>query len=213
MLELLEILVRGAFEYQGQKCSAASRAYIPQSLWPELEERLRAAMADIRVGDVRDFRNFMGALIDRAAFERLKSAIELAGSTSDHRLLVAGELDASRGFFVGPTLVRALDPRARMMREELFGPILTVFVYEDAALDEALRLCADTSPYALTGSIFARDRVAIESMAAALEDAAGNLYVNDKPTGAVVGRQPFGGARKSGTNDKAGSMANLARWA
>lgn len=206
-------LVRGAFEYQGQKCSAASRAYIPQSLWPELEERLRAAMADLRMGDVRDFRNFMGALIDRPAFERLKSAIELAGSTSDHRLLVAGELDASRGFFVGPTLVRALDPRARLMREELFGPLLTVFVYEDAALDEALRLCADTSPYALTGSIFARDRVAIESMVASLEDAAGNLYINDKPTGAVVGRQPFGGARKSGTNDKAGSMANLARWA
>lgn len=209
---LVVALVRGAFEYQGQKCSAASRAYIPRSLWPELEERLRAAMAEIHMGDVRDFRNFMGALIDRAAFERLKGAIELAKSTSDHRLLVEGKVDDSVGFFVGPTLVQALDPKARLMREELFGPILTAFVYEDEKLDEALQLCAETSPYALTGSIFARDRGVISAMSAALEDAAGNFYINDKPTGAVVGQQPFGGARKSGTNDKAGSMANLMRW-
>ncbi len=205
-------LVRGAFEYQGQKCSAASRAYLPQSLWPELRERLKALLAEVRMGDVEDFTCFMGAVIDREAYQRIRSELDLVDASADYSVLHGGRCDDRQGFFIEPTLVQTKDPKSRLMQEELFGPVLTVFVYPDEKLDEALSLCESTSPYALTGAIFARDRKAIAAMTLALRDAAGNLYVNDKPTGAVVGQQPFGGARASGTNDKAGSMANLLRW-
>lgn len=205
-------LVRGAFEFQGQKCSAASRAYVPESLWPGLRERLVRLTGEIKMGDPADFTTFMGAVIDRGAFESIKGYLDLARGSSEARILAGGRCDASTGFFVEPTLVETSDPRHRLMQEEVFGPVLTVFPYRDDRLEEALRLCDETSPYGLTGAIFARDRLAIAHMTRALENAAGNFYVNDKPTGAVVGQQPFGGARASGTNDKAGSMANLMRW-
>jgi 1-pyrroline-5-carboxylate dehydrogenase len=205
-------LVRGAFEFQGQKCSAASRAYLPQSLWPGLRERLVRLAGEIKMGDPADFTNFMGAVIDRAAFEGIREYLELARNSPETKILAGGRCDASAGFFVEPTLVETQNPRHRLMQEEIFGPVLTVYVYPDDRLDEALRLCDETSPYGLTGAIFARDRQAIVHMTRALENAAGNFYVNDKPTGAVIGQQPFGGARASGTNDKAGSMANLMRW-
>jgi 1-pyrroline-5-carboxylate dehydrogenase len=203
-------LARGAFEYQGQKCSAASRAYIPESLWPRLKERLIAHVASIRMGDPADFRNFMAAVIDRGAFDRVKGYLELA--KREAKVLAGGGCDDREGFFVEPTVVQTTNPRHRLMEEEIFGPVLTVFVYPDARLDDAVELCNTTSPYGLTGAIFARDRRAVAKLTAALVDAAGNFYVNDKPTGAVVGQQPFGGARASGTNDKAGSLANLMRW-
>jgi len=209
---LATALVRGAFEYQGQKCSAASRAYVPESLWPAVKERLVERTAALRMGDVEDFRNFMGAVIDRAAFDRISGYLALARGSSETRVLVGGEADPAQGWFVEPTVVETQNPRSRLMEEEIFGPVLTVFPYPDARLEEALRVCDETSPYGLTGAVFARDRRAIARMAKALENAAGNLYLNDKPTGAVVGQQPFGGARKSGTNDKAGSAANLMRW-
>jgi 1-pyrroline-5-carboxylate dehydrogenase len=205
-------LVRGAFEYQGQKCSAASRAYVPASLWPRLEERLLGMVAEIRMGEVEDFRTFMGAVIDRPAFERIGKHLAFARSASTARILAGGGADDRSGFFVQPTVVRTEDPRSPLMEEEIFGPVLTVWVYPDARLDEALDLCATTSPYGLTGAVFARDRAAVAEASRRLVDAAGNFYVNDKPTGAVVGQQPFGGARASGTNDKAGSIANLYRW-
>jgi 1-pyrroline-5-carboxylate dehydrogenase len=205
-------LVRGAFEFQGQKCSAASRAYLPRSLWPAIQERLLRLIGEIRMGDPADFTHFMGAVIDRAAFESIRGYVELARASPETRVLAGGGCDATTGFFVQPTLVETRDPRHRLMQEEIFGPVLTAFVYEDDRLDEALRLCDETSPYGLTGSFFARDRRAIAHAARVLENAAGNFYVNDKPTGAVVGQQPFGGARASGTNDKAGSMMNLMRW-
>jgi 1-pyrroline-5-carboxylate dehydrogenase len=210
---LATALCRGAFEAQGQKCSAASRAYVPESLWPAVKERLLALVSSIRMGDpVQDFRVFMGAVIDRNAFQTIKGFIDFAKSSPDARILAGGGCDDREGFFVEPTVVQALDPRHRLMTEEIFGPVLTVYVYPDARLDEAVQLCDTTSPYALTGAIFARDRGAVERLGRALVDAAGNFYVNDKPTGAVVGQQPFGGARASGTNDKAGSMWNLIRW-
>jgi 1-pyrroline-5-carboxylate dehydrogenase len=206
-------LVRGAFEYQGQKCSAASRAYVPESLWPDLRERLLAMTAEIKMGEVEDFTTFMGAVIDRPAFERIKRYIGIARSSSQAKILCGGRADDARGFFVEPTIVESVNPRSELMEEEIFGPVLTVYVYADIRLDEAIELCATTSPYALTGAFFARDRDAIADATRRLADAAGNFYVNDKPTGAVVGQQPFGGARASGTNDKAGSIANLYRWA
>ena len=210
---LATALCRGAFEYQGQKCSAASRAYVPESAWPALKERLLARVAAFRVGDpVEDFGVSMGAVIDRAAFESIRSYLELARSSPQATVLAGGGCDGSSGWFVEPTVVQVADPRHRLMQEEIFGPVLTVFVYPDASLDEAVRLCESTSPYALTGAVFAEDRAAVARLTAALSDAAGNFYVNDKPTGAVVGQQPFGGARASGTNDKAGSMWNLIRW-
>ncbi len=205
-------LARGAFEYQGQKCSAASRAYVPQSLWPRVRSRLLDLVASIRMGDPADFRTFMGAVIDRAAFDRIAAAIAEARASTETRILAGGGCDASEGYFVEPTVVQTTDPRHRLMRDEIFGPVLTVYVYADGDLDEALALCDTTSPYGLTGAVFAQDRLAIDRIAAALTDAAGNFYVNDKPTGAVVGQQPFGGARASGTNDKAGSLSNLLRW-
>jgi 1-pyrroline-5-carboxylate dehydrogenase len=209
---LATALVRGAFEYQGQKCSAASRAFVPASLWPALERALREHVAAIRVGDVADFENFMGAVIDRTAFDRIRGHIEWTRRSRDAEILIGGGVDDRIGWFVEPTVVRARRPDLPLMREEIFGPVLTVFVYEDAELDQALALCDEGSPYALTGSVFARDREAIARIGERLRDAAGNFYVNDKPTGAVVGQQPFGGARASGTNDKAGSPLNLLRW-
>jgi 1-pyrroline-5-carboxylate dehydrogenase len=209
---LVTALVRGAFEYQGQKCSAASRAFIPSSLWPEVKEQLLAQVGEIRVGDVEDFRNFMGAVIDEAAFDNIVSYIEFARTSPEAEILAGGTYDKSEGYFIQPTVVLAKSPELKLMKEEIFGPVLTVFVYPDQQLEEALDLCDKGSPYALTGSIFAQDRQAIAFMTERLRDAAGNFYINDKPTGAVVGQQPFGGARASGTNDKAGSMWNLIRW-
>ncbi len=205
-------LVRGAFEYQGQKCSAASRAYIPQSRWPELRSRLEAELAQLKMGTPLDFRNFLCAVIDRSAYEQTLRYIDLGRNSSSTRVLYGGRGDDSVGYFIEPTVILTEDPRHRLMQEEIFAPVLTVFVYDDARIDEALELCDTTSPYALTGAIFARDRRAIGKMLRALRHAAGNFYINDKPTGAVVGQQPFGGARASGTNDKAGAPANLMRW-
>ena len=209
---LATALTRGAFEYQGQKCSAASRAFIPASLWPEVRDRLLAQVAEIRVGDPTDFANFMGAVIDAKAFSTIKGYIDFARQSPDAAILAGGGCDDGKGYFVEPTVVLAKRPGLKLMGEEIFGPVLTVWVYEDRDLDTALEICDSGSPYALTGSVFARDRAAILRIAEALTYAAGNFYINDKPTGAVVGQQPFGGARASGTNDKAGSVLNLLRW-
>ncbi len=205
-------LVRGAFEFQGQKCSAASRAYIPRSIWPAVKEKIVAMTKELTIGDVRDFTNFMAAVIDQSAFDRNKSYIDYAKNSSEAEIIVGGTYDDSVGYFIDPTIVVTTNPKFKLMEEEIFGPVLTIYVYEDNQLDETLRLCDTTSPYGLTGAIFARDREVIVQMSDALREAAGNFYVNDKPTGAVVGQQPFGGARASGTNDKAGSMLNLQRW-
>ena len=205
-------LVRGAFEYQGQKCSAASRAYLPRSMWNDLRDRLAAALTEVRMGDVCDFRNFMGAVIDPSSFKTMKEAIEGARASSDAEVVLGGECDDSTGWFVQPTLIEARDPKYDTMVRELFGPVLTVHVYDDAKYAETLELCDQTSDYALTGAIFANDRNAVRQATDALRFSAGNFYVNDKPTGAVVGQQPFGGSRASGTNDKAGSWLNLERW-
>jgi len=209
---LATALVRGAFEYQGQKCSAASRAYIPRSLWGDVRERLAAALDEIHTGDVCDFQNFLGAVIDQRAFTKHTQAIEEAQASADAEVILGGKCDGSRGWFVEPTVIEARDPRFRAMCTELFGPILSVHVFEDADLWETVELCASGSDYALTGAFFARDRAAIARAGKLLRFAAGNYYVNDKPTGAVVGQQPFGGSRASGTNDKAGSILNLLRW-
>jgi 1-pyrroline-5-carboxylate dehydrogenase len=210
--EVLVALVRGAFEYQGQKCSAAARAYVPRSLWRRLEARLVEEVGKIRVGSPLDFRNFMCAVIDAKAFRDITGYIDHARSSEGAEILCGGGSDDSRGWFVEPTVVVARDPRHKLMREEIFGPVLTVHVYDDADLDATVELVDATSPYALTGAIFARDRAVVARLAAALRHAAGNFYINDKPTGAVVGQQPFGGGRASGTNDKAGSVLNLLRW-
>jgi 1-pyrroline-5-carboxylate dehydrogenase len=209
---LATALVRGAFEYQGQKCSAASRAFIPASLWPRLERILREQVAAIQMGDVADFTNFMGAVIDRSAWTKIKGYLDRARASSDVEVLIGGGTDDAKGYFVEPTVVRARQPEHPLLREEIFGPVLTIWVYEDHDLDETLALVNRGTPYALTGAVFAEDRHAIARIANALRYAAGNFYVNDKPTGAVVGQQPFGGARASGTNDKAGSPLNLLRW-
>jgi 1-pyrroline-5-carboxylate dehydrogenase len=209
---LATALVRGAFEYQGQKCSAASRAYIPKSLWPQVKEAVGEQIDRIEVGSPFDFRNFMGAVIDQSSFNKQSQAIALTRSSNDAEVLFGGACDDSEGYFVQPTVIQTTDPRFELMQTELFGPVLTLYVYDDARLDETLALCDTTSPYALTGAIFAQDRGAIVHMTAALRHAAGNFYINDKPTGAVVGQQPFGGSRASGTNDKAGSAMNLLRW-
>ncbi|MCB9691793.1 MAG: L-glutamate gamma-semialdehyde dehydrogenase [Alphaproteobacteria bacterium] len=203
-------IARGAFEYQGQKCSAASRMYVPRSLWPEVRDRVAAMVGEMKQGDVRDFSNFVAAVIDERAFTKHTSYLELGRSTA--RTVVGGEADRSVGWFVQPTLFEVDDPHHRLMEEEIFGPIATAFVYDDAKWAETLALVDSTSPYALTGAVFARDRLAIDQAITALRHAAGNFYINDKPTGAVVGQQPFGGSRASGTNDKAGSPLNLLRW-
>ena len=205
-------MVRGAYEYQGQKCSAASRAYIPDTLWPEVRDRVTAMIGDLGVGDVGDFRNFMGAVIDRRAFDRIRGYLDQAKQDRGVRFLAGGGADDSVGWFVEPTLIQVEDPGYRTMCEEIFGPVLTVHVYPAAKWSETLALVDRTGPYALTGAIFAQDRAAVVEADRALRYAAGNYYVNDKPTGAVVGQQPFGGGRASGTNDKAGSVLNLLRW-
>jgi 1-pyrroline-5-carboxylate dehydrogenase len=209
---LAAAMVRGAYEYQGQKCSAASRAYIPDNLWPAVRDRVVAMIEDIRMGDVADFRNFMGAVIDRRAFTRLRDHLEAAKKDPGVKVLAGGDTDDSVGFFVQPTLLEVEDPGYRLMCEEIFGPVLAVHVYPEGRWRETLTLVDQTSPYALTGAVFARDRQAISEADRALRHSAGNYYINDKPTGAVVGQQPFGGSRASGTNDKAGSILNLLRW-
>jgi len=209
---LATALVRGAFEYQGQKCSAASRAYIPESIWPKVRERVLGLLGDARVGDPADFRNFMGAVIDKKAFDKIKQYIDAARSDPKVKILAGGDCDDSDGYFVPPTLIQAEDPYYRTMCEEIFGPVLSLHVYKDKQWKETLDVVDRTSPYALTGAVIAQDRAALNEAASALRYAAGNFYLNDKPTGAVVGQQPFGGARASGTNDKAGSLLNLIRW-
>jgi 1-pyrroline-5-carboxylate dehydrogenase len=209
---LVTAIVRGGYEYQGQKCSAASRVYVPESVWRRIEAPLCDTITGLRMGDVRDFKNFLGAVIKKGAFDKHAAAIAEARAASGARVLVGGETDDRKGWFVRPTLIRADDPGFRTMRDELFGPIVSLHVYPDGKWKETLALVDRTSPYALTGAVFARDRAAIEEAKAELRHAAGNFYINDKPTGAVVGQQPFGGARASGTNDKAGSAQNLLRW-
>jgi 1-pyrroline-5-carboxylate dehydrogenase len=205
-------LVRGAFEYQGQKCSAASRLYAPASLYHQIRERVVALVSQIRVGDVSDFRNFMGAVIDQSAYEKITGYLKLARADANCTIVTGGGASSENGYFVEPTFIETTDPQHRLMREEIFGPVLTAWVYPDHEYDRALELCDTSTPYALTGAFFARDRSAIVHAASRLRYVAGNFYVNDKPTGAVVGQQPFGGARASGTNDKAGSVLNLQRW-
>ena len=210
---LVTALVRGAFEYQGQKCSAASRAYVPASLWPQVREHLLAEVASIRMGDPADFTNFMGAVIDQGAFRSIKGYIDQARKARGQaRIIAGGGCDDGKGWFIEPTVIEAKDPDFVTMREEIFGPVLTVHVYQDKDWLKALRQCDKGSTYALTGAVFARDRGVIETMKQELVGTAGNFYINDKPTGAVVGQQPFGGSRASGTNDKAGSYLNLIRW-
>lgn len=209
---LVTALSRGAFEFQGQKCSAASRAYIPQSLWPEVKAGLLADMSSFSMGGTEDFGNFINAVIDEKAFNSITAYIEKARAVPGNEIIMGGKYDKSIGYFVEPTVVVSKEPKSITMEEEIFGPVLTIYVYADSELDATLDLVNTTSPYALTGAIFARDRYAVQHMTEKLRDAAGNFYINDKPTGAVVGQQPFGGARASGTNDKAGSMINLLRW-
>jgi len=205
-------IVRGSFEYQGQKCSAASRVFAPSNLWPEIKERVVEEVRTIKMGDVADFGNFMGAVIDAGSFRTQREAIEEARAASGVEVLVGGGYDDSEGFFVEPTVLETHDPGFRTMRDELFGPVVTTYVYPEAKYGETLELIDRGAPYGLTGAVFAREREAVELADEKLRYAAGNFYVNDKPTGAVVGQQPFGGARASGTNDKAGSMWNLIRW-
>jgi 1-pyrroline-5-carboxylate dehydrogenase len=207
---LATAVVRGGFEFQGQKCSAVSRIYVPRSMWNEVRDRMVAMIEDIKMGDVRDFRNFMGAVIDRKAFESITRYVDEAKTSA--KILAGGTYDASKGYFIRPTLVQTEEPGYKLLCEEIFGPVVTAYVYDDARWAETLALVDRTSPYALTGAVFSQDRQAVREAMSALRNAAGNFYVNDKPTGAVVGQQPFGGARGSGTNDKAGSKLNLVRW-
>ena len=203
-------VIRGGYEYQGQKCSAASRIYVPKSLWKQVKERLVAMIDEIKVGDVNDFRNFMGAVIDQKAFDRISEY--LADAKKNAKVIAGGQADGKKGWFVRPTLVETKDPAYRLMCEEIFGPVVTAYVYDDEKWGETLKIVDRTSPYALTGAVFAQDRAAVKEAHAKLRHAAGNFYINDKCTGAIVGQQPFGGARGSGTNDKAGSKLNLQRW-
>lgn len=205
-------LARGAFEYQGQKCSAASRAYIPSNIWPEVKESLLADLDSFNMGGTEDFTNFINAVIDERAFKKISGYIDQAKSDSNVEIIAGGEYDGSKGYFIKPTVLLASDPKYTTMCEEIFGPVLTIYVYEPSDFESILEVVDDTSPYALTGSIFSKDRYAAELATRKLVNAAGNFYINDKPTGAVVGQQPFGGARGSGTNDKAGAMMNLLRW-
>jgi 1-pyrroline-5-carboxylate dehydrogenase len=209
---LVVAVLRGAFEYQGQKCSAASRMYIPRSLWKEFKEKYVAEVGKIKMGDVEDFTNFMGAVIDKGAFKTITEFIIYAKASNEAEIITGGNFDDSKGYFIEPTTIVTTNPKFKTMEEEIFGPVMTMYVYDDNKLDETLTLCDETSPYALTGAIFAQDRKVIVKMADRLRNAAGNFYINDKPTGAVVGQQPFGGGRASGTNDKAGSAMNLMRW-
>ena len=210
--ELGTALIRGAFEYQGQKCSAASRAYIPRSLWGDLKEFTLEEMKTVKMGDVEDFSNFINAVIDESAFIKITKYIEFIKSSNEAEIICGGSYDNSKGYFIEPTIAIATNPHFRTMEEEIFGPVLTIYVYEDDKLEETLHLCNETTPYALTGSIFSHNKDVVKTAEKILVNAAGNFYVNDKPTGAVVGQQPFGGSRASGTNDKAGSFLNMIRW-
>jgi 1-pyrroline-5-carboxylate dehydrogenase len=210
--ELNTAIVRGAFEYQGQKCSAASRAYIPKSIWQKLKTKLVNTINSIKTGDVRDFTNFFNAVIDKSAFTNITAYIDYALESKDAEILIGGSYDDKVGYFIDPTIIVTTDPHFKTMEEEIFGPVITLYIYDDEKFEETLDICDKTSPYALTGAIFAKDRNAIAIASKKLLHAAGNFYINDKPTGAVVGQQPFGGGRASGTNDKAGSMINLLRW-
>jgi len=209
---LATAIVRGSFEYQGQKCSAASRAYIPKSLWEETSGHLLKMVSEIKIGDVTDFQNFVNAVIDEASFDRIMTYIDKARKSQDVKIITGGNGDKSKGYFIEPTIILTLDPHFVTMEEEIFGPVMTIYLYEDAMFEETLKLCDETSPYGLTGSIFSNDKYAMITACRVLRFAAGNFYINDKPTGALVGQQPFGGARASGTNDKAGSHLNLVRW-
>ena len=211
-LEVSTALSRGAFEYQGQKCSAASRAYIPSSMWPAVKENIQKDLAAFKMGEPEDFSNFINAVIDEKAFDKISAYIDYAAAAKDAEIIAGGGYNKSEGYFIEPTVVVTTNPKFKTMVEEIFGPVLTIYVYEDADWDQMLQLVDSTSEYALTGAIFSQDRYAVEQATQVLEQAAGNFYINDKPTGAVVGQQPFGGARGSGTNDKAGSYLNLLRW-
>ena len=204
--------IRGAFEYQGQKCSAASRMYMPKSRWEEFKEKYTAEVAKIKMGDVEDFTNFMSAVIDKAAFDNITEYIKYAQASDEAEIITGGGFDDSKGYFIEPTTIVTTNPHFKSMEEEIFGPVLTIYVYDDDKFEETLELCNTTSPYALTGAIWSQDRYALLKMEKALRNAAGNFYINDKPTAAVVGQQPFGGGRASGTNDKAGSSMNILRW-
>jgi 1-pyrroline-5-carboxylate dehydrogenase len=211
-LELATAIVRGAFEYQGQKCSAASRAYIPKSLWKETLLNLKKMVSDIKVGDVSDLGNFVNAVIDEGAFDRIMGYIEKAAASKSAEIIAGGHGNKSKGYFIEPTLIVTSDPHFITMEEEIFGPVMTIYIYDDDKYEETLKLCDSTSPFGLTGAIFSNDKYAMIQACRVLRYAAGNFYINDKPTGAMVGQQPFGGARASGTNDKAGSYLNLVRW-
>ncbi|HSV11605.1 MAG TPA: aldehyde dehydrogenase family protein, partial [Hanamia sp.] len=209
---LVTALCRGAFEYQGQKCSAASRAYIPSNIADEVKKKLIAEIKSMKMGSVEDFSNFINAVIDEKSFDKLDGYLQQVTKEKDAKIIVGGKCDKTKGYFVEPTVIEVTDPKYVTMCNELFGPVLTIYVYDENKFEEALKLVDTTSPYALTGSIIAEDRSAIELATKKLTNSAGNFYINDKPTGAVVGQQPFGGARGSGTNDKAGSIINLYRW-
>jgi 1-pyrroline-5-carboxylate dehydrogenase len=211
-LELSNAIVCGAFEYQGQKCSAASRTYVPASLWAEVKKNILSMVSRMKVGDVADYNNFVNAVIDQNSFDNIMSYIERTRNSSDAEIIAGGKGDCSKGYFVEPTIIVTSNPHFLTMEEEIFGPVMTIYVYEDDQFEETLRVCDQTSPYALTGAIFSNDKYALLKACRALRYAAGNFYFNDKPTGAMVGQQPFGGARGSGTNDKAGSHLNLLRW-
>ena len=211
-LEVAVGIIRGAFEYQGQKCSAASRSYIPKSLWKEIKNLLIQMVSEIAIGDVRDFKNFVNAVIDEKSFDSIMEYIDFAKNSADAKIITGGKGDKSKGYFIEPTIIETTNPKFKTMVEEIFGPVMTIFVYEDNDYEKTLDLCESTSPYALTGAIFSTDRVAVSKACNKLKYAAGNFYINDKPTGAMVGMQPFGGARASGTNDKAGGNLNLLRW-
>jgi 1-pyrroline-5-carboxylate dehydrogenase len=202
----------GAFEFQGQKCSAASRMYIPKSLWPDVLKDIKAMCKEVKMGDVKDPMNFINAVIDEASFDKCKSYIDFAKEADDAKIVIGGKCDKKKGWFVEPTVIETTNPRFKSMEEEIFGPVLTVYPYDDDKVNETARLCDETSPYGLTGAVWGRDRLEVEKLTDKLCYAAGNFYINDKPTGAVVGMQPFGGARASGTNDKAGGEFNLIRW-
>ena len=210
--DLVQAIIAGGFSYQGQKCSATSRVYIPESLWPQVKERLVSEMAGVRAGDPADFTHYMGAVIDQAAFDSISGYIQKAKEADQADILVGGDCDDSKGFFIQPTIIQTTDPHFVTMEEEIFGPVVTLYVYKDEEFDQTLDLCESTSAYALTGAIFARDRYAVQKIQDRLAYSAGNLYLNDKTTGAFVGLQPFGGSRASGTNEKVGSKQNISRW-
>jgi len=211
-LELATAIVRGSFEYQGQKCSAASRSYIPKSIWEETKKEIIKMISAIKVGDVMDFKNFVNAVIDEASFDKIMSCFEIVKSSGDAKIIAGGTGDKSKGYFIEPTVIVTDNPHYFTMEEEIFGPVMTIYIYDDDLFDDTLKLCDETSPYGLTGAIFSNDKYAMIKACRVLRYAAGNFYINDKPTGAMVGQQPFGGARASGTNDKAGSHLNLLRW-